>query len=395
MQEISTTNSDQIINMTSGNLAEGDLFSPELARSLSESTLHRREYADSCWPGSDLYIKGSQAAQYFKYVNDYLPEHRRHRDQFIIQRYGDLFEMIAFMRTHQSSTKEEMLMELKATKYSTSPDDENGKIIRAMELAVHLWLGISVEWTGGDIWIGWYGVTDMNWKLDETLSVLTRSCFSVRTTHSGHVPLDIPLNLTAANLQKRFRVQICFTNSLADHLRLCTCWNGSRRLFIYQHGDLVDYHHKFGSPFPPGLLNEVSHSLHLLLPVGDMPTKNLCKDLGNERMAGYLPLQRNMPFEAAHLDQFDYLKRRMATLVDLFHSPPEKFTQRLLDARYWYRWTLPICMIVIMICILAFVVMISVLTLKANDIAQNSYDLSVIQACQGNSTSSKLLRLCN
>lgn len=232
---------------------------------------------------------------------------------------------------------------------------------------------------------------DVHWKGNEALLDM-----AIIPKQTGQSDSDIELDgLTAANLERTCCVHLEWTDCLNDHLRLSGI-KGKRILHIYQHKRALMNHENAASPLPPALLEESIRSLELLLPFGDQHTRKLLT------ASGKLPLY---PFSsgkhpASNLDEFIYLRPRIKRLLELLHGPPESFLQWLLDTRdigqlaaLW----VGICgiLLTILVGIIALVYSIRqyLIALESYDLSMKAYQLSLIIACEQNSTI--LGRICH
>jgi hypothetical protein len=341
------------------------------------------------WPhlslAEDDFVE-EEYTELFRFIGKTLQEFQPFAAQFAFEDFQGLFDIIGSLRDNRASTRDSIAQKIKANRYSNYPDT---KIIKSMELSLRLWLGLNV--CSRDMFVGAINprATRLNWKRDKSLDAMVDAHFRKRT---NAVYMESQLDdFTAAKLKSVCRLNIEWTNSLNDHLRLIGS-RGKRTLFIYQQKISLANHGKVGSPMiPVAILDEAISTLELLLPLGDPETKDFLSEVGK------LSLYTTAPSEkppAADLDEFDYWKGHLARLLNLLNGPPESFLQRLFDTRDLGQWAaLWVGIFGILIFTLLFGILATVYAIKqyflavdSYNISLKSYELSLFLACQQNAT---------
>lgn len=303
-----------------------------------------------------------------------------HLEKFAARDLQDLFLDIHTLRDRRHSTKQELIPELRQ-RYSNASDSD---VARSMELAVRLWLGISV--CSRQLIVGPRNGRDslVEWADAHTLDQLVRSQFVPYQTRwsSRNSPLDD--SFTVVNLKSICRLNIRWTDSLVDHLKL-EGPRGQRSLTIYRHKISLINHRKGSDPtiIPPDVLDEALRTLDLLFPFGDPKTEAFLKD---EKVQFWAVAPRELP-RATETDDFHHWRNNMVALASLFNGPPETIVQTLLDTRNLPQFaTLWVAIFGVFLLTILFGILTTVYSVKQYRIAIKSYELSLAVACQQTAT---------
>lgn len=143
--------------------------------------------------------------------------------------------------------------------------------------------------------------------------------------------LSLDASLTAVRLMKRRNVQIRWTDSLVEHLKLegphgnrSPSINDQKLRLINQHKD------RELRMFKCQMLEEAIYTLDLLFPVSDSETIKFLKE-------EEIHFNGLAPYDAApvldNLNEFVYWRRNLEQLLRLLNGPPETTGQMLRDKR--------------------------------------------------------------
>lgn len=374
-------------------LAAQQLFTVP-AQKIELNAVYQRELLQSFWPGLGNNVELEDHVEFFRFVDQTLSILSLGRTAFAMKTFQHLFDTIQYLRTHIALPKEDLVQELKRTRFVNA---EDGKIVKSIELSVYLWLGISIAFSGG---IGFADSRDycIAWDRTVPLNVLTNACFSSYTTTLKDTAVEFDSLVYIVNLAWFRGVRVKWTHYLSDHLRL-EGRPGKRILHIYQHKRILSNHQTVGSPFQDGLLKEALHSIDLLFPFGHEATRKFLEKQSKVSMLFEFSPQSD---QALGLDDFPHFKYRLITLLNLAHGPPENLLQRLLDTSDMSQWmTLWIGILGILILTLLFGILSTIYAIKSYnvavtslDIAVKSYELSVILACQQDPRPAQLAAFC-
>ena len=366
------------------------LFSKSALKKIQEFDKQKKcSLINFLWPQLSLTEENfveEENAELFQFIGKTLQDYQPFHAQFAFEHFQGLFDIIESLRHNRASTRDDIARELEAKKYKNYPQD---RIIKSMELTLRLWLGLNV--CSRDMFVGVINprATRLNWNRDESLDAILNAHFR-KGTKAVHMESELD-DFTAAKLKSVCRMNIEWTNSLNDHLKLIGN-RGKRTLFIYQQKVSLTNHKKNASPMiPMAVLNETISTLELLLPLGDPETKDFLYKEG--KLPLYTTAQSGKP-RATNLDEFEYWNSRLARLLNLLNGPPESFLQRLLDTRDLAQWaTLWVGIFGILILTLLFGILATVyavkqyfLALDSYNISVRSYELSLVLACQQDAT---------
>ena len=372
-------------------LATKSLFLGSNAPTVLGSNEDRHELVKFFWPHLGDDISMDEHKDFFRFIDETLRELAPYAREFAFQDFQGLFNVIKFLRSNQSSTRDDIVRELKLTTFGSCLDD---KIVKSIELSVRLWLGLNLRFSGA--FFGRVHPTRdyINWEGGRTLKDMVGSRF----TKSMHAYTEYEFDgFSAAKLKRICFLQIEWTNYLNDHLKL-TGIRGKRILHIYHQKRVLQNQDKAEEPIPTDLVRETLRSLELLLPCGDPDTTDLLKKVDKLSLARSSWFPEDSPWFYAgqpfSLDEFNYWKPRLRRLLVLFRSPPESFLQRLYDTRDIGQWAaLWVGIFGILFLTLIFGILASVyaikqyfLALESYNLSIKSYQLSLLLACQQNAT---------
>lgn len=367
-------------------LADRLLFQQAVLQTLeSFSREEKIELLGYFWPAADHSSPDGDYEAFFQHISDTLSELRPYADSFAFTTFGQLFDVVKALREHEKTARDELAGKLQSKIFTLH---SIGQIIKSMELAVRLWLGLNVRFSSGFIGVAHARRGYLNWKADESLSAMAESHFN-KTANTAHTGAELE-ELTAAKLKRVCLFHIEWTDCLNDHLKL-TGRRGNRSLYLYQQKKCLDNHEKSGSPIPGAVLDEAIRSLEILLPYGDSETTKLLADTGKRSLR--VPVSPPKE-QSLYIDDFVYWKPQLLRLLELLRGTPETLLQRLFDTRDIGQWAgLWVGIFGILVLTLLFGVLSTIYAIKQYYLAIDSYQLSVkayelslILACEQNAT---------
>ncbi|KAH7070516.1 hypothetical protein BKA63DRAFT_420630 [Paraphoma chrysanthemicola] len=360
------------------------LFSKSsLADTLSLGPEGKCAIINTFWPHLDLseqdYIDKDYAL-WFSLLGKTLQSFHPHASKFATQEWDGLLSMVTSLNANRAVTRRAQVEDIKMTCLNTG----DAAIVRSIELAVRLWLGINVCSKG--LSVGPANPRDrrIDWQEDQSLDEMVAAQFtrSASKAEFAHIPFDE--SFTAANLKNICRVHIRWTDNLVDHLKL-EGPRGHRRLSVYRHKLCLVNHRKGPEPtiIPADVLDEAIRTLDLLFPFGDQRTEAFLEE---EEIELWTMSPSESP-RAADLDDFKYWKSNLAQLSGLFYGPPETVVQTLLDTRNTSQFaTLWVAIFGVFFLTIMFGVLSTVYSVKQYRVAIKAYELALAQACQQKST---------
>jgi hypothetical protein len=312
---------------------------------------------------------------FFNYLERTLQVLRPYASKFATQEWNGLLSMIATLRNNRTITKQ-ALKEKVTKEYLNTSDDS---VVRSLELAIRLWLGINV--CSKDLSVGPRNPRDcqIHWRDDQSLTDLIAAQFSQKPNNTGTAKVLLNESFTAVNMRHICRLNIRWTDNLVDHLRL-EGPRGQRSLSIYRHRLNLLNHQKSSQPtiIPIEVLEETNRTLDLLFPFGDEKTRTFLQE---ENVQSWTTFPSGVS-QSTHLDDFKYWNHNLMELLSLLNGPPETVMQTLLDTRDVSQFaTLWIAIFGIFGLTILFGVLSTVYSVKQYHVAIKSYDLALAQAC--------------
>ncbi|KAI4670512.1 uncharacterized protein J4E79_000794 [Alternaria viburni] len=199
--------------------------------------------------------------------------------KFATEKWGGILAIVSELRSDRNSTREVLVATIESLYLKNF---ENEPISGSIELAVQLWLGIHLHSKESPNLVKNPMDTCVPWADDQSLENAIATQFSQHAKAAQSVqncPLDT--SFTAMGLKNTHRLNLLWTDSLVDHLKLEGS-PGDRRLFIYRHKTCL-VNHRSGSTPPmisADILNEAIRTLDLLFPVGHKQTIAFLKESG-------------------------------------------------------------------------------------------------------------------
>jgi hypothetical protein len=312
---------------------------------------------------------------FFDFISRSLQELQPHSSAFAAQDLPSLLAIVETSSTECSSTKEEIVVKIKPNYFNAG----DAEIKRSIELGLRMWLGIHISSKGISIGPVNSRNTRIEWPDNQTLEALVTDEFKPFPLKTA--PIDLPLqgSFNAVSLKRICRLQIRWTDNLADHLKLAGT-RGQRSLSIYRHKICLINHRKAPGPtiIPLEILDEAIHSLDLLFPFGHSETDDF---LASEQVQLHAPHPFGLP-RATELDDFRYWRSNIAQLLLLLNGPPETVAQTLLDTRNLPQIaTMWIAIFGVFFLTILFGCLSTVYAVKQYLVAVKAYQLSVDVAC--------------
>ena len=325
------------------------------------------------WPSSNP----SSITEYGNYFNFFHEEisslsYPRHNPidptKFAMQTYGDFAKVAKFMESNVSCERKEIAQGLQRI----FPKTTEAQIIRSMEITARLWLTLHVR--SKDYPIGSSSrVLDIEWLNNVTLKKMVDDCFAKSSYQPGEADLRINPSFTIPKLRKLCRIKTCWTHDLKDHLY----YDRSRKtVHIYTHIAVLKSHmNEPAKVFPEDLLKETIRTLELLFPVYKISTLKFLEGQNQGFYRGPLGLP------ATDFGDFDYWRKRLMELHDVFHQAPKSIPQMWNDRRNPMQWWTFWLAVFFSVLTVIFGVISSYSGFWQLRHAGKSYELALLQAC--------------
>jgi hypothetical protein len=184
----------------------------------------------SWWPGVD-HASPDDYQAYFDFFHEELKNipWRNISPKFGAQTLDDMMRVVQILSDHQDRPRSAIVAELRNC-LPFEEDSDEVPIIRSMELAVRLWLGLNVETWGIAVPSEMPRISLIQWTDKTSLIDMAKEAFQKHEPSKQR--LRISPDFSAWKLVCLCGVKIDWTDSLSDHLRFD---HGSKILMIYRH----------------------------------------------------------------------------------------------------------------------------------------------------------------
>ncbi|CAN9271764.1 unnamed protein product [Alternaria sp. RS040] len=332
------------------------------------------------WPHLSIsesdYFEDEYAAL-FAYWGDTLRSLRPFGHEFATEEWDGILAILTQLSFGRDIRREALVSELRKNYQNTS----DKAIACSVELAVRLWIGINVRSKGLFVGPEKSKVSYIRWQNDQSLKETVAAPFMNNRKKARSAPIFLfDDSFTAVGLKDICRLEILWTDNLADHLRLHGS-RGERQLSVYKHKICLINHRKEPEPMliPKDLLDETICTLDLLFPEGDEPTETFLND---EKVQMWIENSIDIP-QAIEVDDFEFWRSRLSQLLSLFYGPPETVRQTLLDRRNTAQFaTIWVAIFGVFFLTILFGVLSTVYSAKQYSVAVDSYKFAIAQACQ-------------
>jgi hypothetical protein len=300
-------------------------------RSLTHQS--RRDILRRLWPTSSVngiveYDLDWQP--YFRYYEEQceaaLHEQGKH---VLVRTHQDIIDIATKLGQNQSRETIRNDLRLLFTTPGMLPDQEE-ILDNSVDLAARICFMVNIGacksiWTQG---------TRLSWDIP-SLTILLRNHFATaQKVNDGSVRFEKVF--TAINMQRIGGMKICWTNNLADHLRLVT--DDDKMVAIFHHAWFLRYQ-KNNPVFPPGLVDETLHTLALLFPRGDKQTRNWLQALSVASVDRSLLRCEKLRLDDRQIGKFKFWHDRLIVLKQAFdESRPSRMSQWWYDNRDGHAW---------------------------------------------------------
>jgi hypothetical protein len=163
-----------------------------------------------------------------------------------------------------------------------------------------------------------------------------QACFTAtQEVNDGNVRFEKVF--TAFNLERIADVKICWTNNLADHLRMVN--DDDKMVAIFHHASFLK-RQRDNPLFPAGLVDETLRTLALLFPRSDKQTRNWLQALPAVLMVDRNLLRcEKLRLDDRRIGKFKFWHDRLTVLKQAFdESRPSRLSQWWYDNRDGHSW---------------------------------------------------------
>ena len=294
--------------------------------------------------------------------------------------YGDFGKALASLQGAVSKPKTAVVSDLAVE----LPGKDDEQYARTLEFAAGLWTTLAIHIDNEDIR---HFPNDFEWPSGVSLQLLAQLKFPEYRPPPGtsqsleSILLDKQLN--AATLREVCRVDVQWTNNLADHLyydiAIDTVYLYPHKACLAGHLENVNNSQNMQYPIDPEVLRETMRTLDLLLPWTPATSQFLQKQ--GLSYAQFYYANSKYWSDAVDLSEFRYWRYRLTQLQAIFNRPPTTLKAMWFDRRkplqwmtFWLAGTFTILTVV-------FGLISSWAAFKQIELAQKAYDLSLAQAC--------------
>ncbi|KAF2624941.1 hypothetical protein BU25DRAFT_441700 [Macroventuria anomochaeta] len=343
----------------------------------SASKPRKCDIVNTFWPDLRLVehdLIEDDYADLLRIIDETLRSLAHHKASFADQFLGDFLTTVTQIREHQDTAKTTLIDIVVDSRYPGAPRDT---VVRSIELAARLWLGVNICSRVTSIGPSNPKDSCIEWSNNRSLSEVVAEQFERKAIAAIDDDLSLNISFTAVKLMRKRGVQIRWTDSLVEHLKL-EGPAGDRSLSIYGQKLRLINHHKDRETkmLKRQMLEEAIYTLDLLFPVSDLETIKFLKDqrLHFNGLAPYdeAPVLNN-------LNGFVYWRRNLEQLLRLLNGPPETTGQMLRDKRSLV--TLWIGIFGVLIVTILFGILATVFAAIQYVVAVRSYNLALALAC--------------
>jgi hypothetical protein len=296
------------------------LFEPTISQDLQQlSSNDRLSLLKVFWPNSGLREERAQQdgshnyVAFLDYLGHELSSFRSHSSDFAAETFQSTAYIIRKPHDNREKPRKELFDDVKLDFLN----HDEASVQRSIELTVRLWLTINVYTDSIAVGPIPAHASTIEWSDCTSLSMLDRKHFDSKIAISkikGPTKLDQDFDFTAVYLVDKCRIRLKWTNNLLDHLYLD---RRNRVLSIYQHKICLINHRDASecSVIPLSVIEETLHTLNLLFPHWDPPTRKLLAKEGKQFNSLDTYERQN------DLSAYTYWKER---LMDLYHASNER-----------------------------------------------------------------------
>ncbi|EPE24129.1 hypothetical protein GLAREA_07979 [Glarea lozoyensis ATCC 20868] len=365
-------------------------FAPELFNDAPD-TQTQAKLVSLFWPGTSW--RSEDFSAFFRYFNErilllkwsYCIDH----NQFAAQTFDDLIAVVEVMRIKNQRTREEVSRSIRQLPQFQRKQATDLQILNSMALAGCVWLTMEIRMSD-QLYGPASGASEAaSWGPLDTLVDVVKQRFQTFKFNPATGEAQLDAGFIAINLMEVCGIRITWTDNLIDHLyydstpvprRWWEFWKyqGSGGIvYIYPHKICLASHHASTDILGKELLEETMKSLDLLFPFGDSRTRG---HLIKERHPFFLAETPTFP-RTMDLSDFNFWRRRIIILYDVFHAPPSRMHQIWKDRRnpmqWWTFWLAGLIVIITVV----FGVISAYMAPKSLGLANLTYRLSILQAC--------------
>lgn len=345
------------------------------------------------WPESTARV--DEFASYFRnfqYVLELLPYPAQFIDKrnFAIETFEDLICVAQSMNKDRDKTRRDIALGIQRDLF---PAAGLAQVIRSIELVACLWLTLSVD--SRDVSVGTlagsWQIAD--WGDATTLASIIGQSFP-KCSYSPNIrEARISADFRAVQIQNKCGIRIEWTSNLADHLlydpspppRAWWQWwlafSPSRGiLYVYPHRACLYNHWQHADVYPKELMMETLKTLELLFPFGNADSRAFLQARAQPLFSTHLSSTPT----SLDLGDFEYWRARLVNLCDAFNAPPFGFYQMWHDRRNPMQWWTFWLAAFILILSIFFGIISSYTAFVQTTLAQKSYQLALLQACDQN-----------
>lgn len=291
---------------------------------------------------------------------------------FAVETCEDVSKVVQAMETHCAKGRQEIARTLLVE----FPNSTLPRILRSMDLVMQLWLALDVKIE--NLSIGADPLpTAIQWKDNDSLSKIINDVFPNSSYQPTRREAHIDARFDLLNLRKFCGVKVRWTDNLMDHLSYSEC---DDVLYIFPHKVFLLEHMAHSAVLPQPFIRETLRTLDLLMP----PSAKMMEFL----------IKRNQPVfssglsydlnRAQDLSEFSYWRDRLNELYEVFQRPPARPYQMWVDDRNPVQWWTFWLAVFFSVLTVFFGIISSYTAFKQITLAQQAYELSLLQACSRN-----------
>lgn len=298
--------------------------------------------------GLDLSQSQASYIEYIRFWNQQCSKRAQHDDRYAAKTDQDVLDLVTRLSKSVHKQRHKIAKELGV---DTFPGSSHTEICKSLDMVVRLWLMVNVT----DDINEQPRTLPLRWRESESLQQLVERLFprplQVIQASFANAPVTMNHDFTAMSVRKFTQIDISWTNSLEDHLRL-RFEDGTRVLKIFPHkawllrqlqtaesiliGPQVQEQPAIIPIYPTELLRETIWTLDLLFPSTDTKTLAFLSQQGQD--IHHCDEFGNVEFPPVEIRKYNYWRDRLFDINNELQAPPRGLMYALVDYRNPLQW---------------------------------------------------------
>ncbi|KAH4123617.1 hypothetical protein HBI55_126130 [Parastagonospora nodorum] len=290
---------------------------------------------ESLWPRSVMDSRKTQNLDwepYFKYYQGQCHSALNEQGMHILVRtHQNIIDIVKKLKEGQTrDTIKESLRDLVRARQKWKNEDE--ALDNSIDLAARLCFMVNIGKSPSTV----TRCKKLLWT-SSSLKDYLKDYFSASQALSGG-SFRFYRTFIAFNVERVAGIRICWTNDLADHLRVVT--DGAKQVSIFHHASFLERARE-NPQYPAGLIDETLRTLALLFPKQDKGTKKWLRTIRSpHKIDRHLMDFQRLRSDQRQIENFTFWRERLIILKETFDdSRPARLSQWWYDRRDGHIWS--------------------------------------------------------